>query len=89
MSLARSLLVISDMRSVDTRHSWSSSGIGGKITSESAPPHGAPLAPQSTDPTPLWRSSDWLERVMQRSDYFYLAGVVAVILLSACILIFD
>jgi hypothetical protein len=31
----------------------------------------------------------WLEKIMQHSDYFYVAGVVAVILLAAYILIFD
>jgi hypothetical protein len=30
-----------------------------------------------------------LERVREHSDYFYLAGVVAVVLLAAYILIFD
>lgn len=77
------------MRSVDTRYSWVPRGIGGKATSESAPPHGAPLTRKSTNPAPLWRNSDWLERIVQRSDYLYLAGVIAVILLAACILFFD
>ena len=65
--------------------------MGGKITSGSAYPPGASLTPPSTHPAPSWRRRRpaWLERVMQHSDYFYLAGVIVVILLSAYILLFD
>jgi hypothetical protein len=64
--------------------------MGGKINSGSVPPPGAPLTPPSTHPAPFRRRpSAWLERIMQHSDYFYVAGVVAVILLAAYILLFD
>jgi hypothetical protein len=88
--LARHLLLGCGMRSVDTISSWSSRGMGGKITSGSAHPPGAPLTPPSTHPAPFRRGRPaWLDRLLQHSDYFYLAGVIAVVLLAAYILIFD
>lgn len=64
--------------------------MGGKVTSGSATPPGASLTPPSTRPAPFRRRRlAWLERVREHSDYFYLAGVVAVVLLAAYILIFD
>jgi hypothetical protein len=88
--LARRLLSLFGMRSVDTSTSWSARGMGGKIPSGSAHPPGAPLSPPGTHPASPWRNWHyWIEKAREHGDYFYVAGVVLIFLLAAYILMFD
>ncbi len=75
------------MRLVDQVQVWSSRGMGGKATSGNLSSPTVPLAPSSAHPA---SSSSRLDPMrVQLTDYLYLVGLVAVVVLAAYILVFG